>query len=550
MIPPGNNPSGATEQAPLPSDYQALSDEVKALRESISLGEKEISELQAENERLSAQVQWLKRQAKLEQSRRFGTSSEKAHGLQREIFNEAEHLVSQSGESSEDDSVTVPAHTRKKRPRTPTVPDDLVREIVVHEMEASEQICPHDQATLKAIGHDIRRELKIIPEQVWAVEHRYVNYTCPCCDRSIKSTPREARISQGLCSPQAAAAVATNKYVDHLPLYRQSERFSRAGVSIDRGTLGRWMIQHGEASQPLVNLLQDGVQHYPYQQLDETTVKVLKTQNKRKNKSKGAHQGYLWVQRGGPPDKPVILYHYDPTRSGDVARRLLADYEGCVQTDGYPAYVGVMADLKLTHALCNVHARRKFADILKSSRDSNDQRVRHAEVAIDYYKQLYRIEAELRETRDQSEHQQWYQDRLERRRLQSRPIFDEMIQWADDLLHRVAPKTDLGEALGYLVKHQTGLAVFLDNGIVEMDTNGVENRIRPVALGRRNWLFSDTEHGVRASANLYTLINTAMLNGHNPYAYLVHIFKELPKAGSVDEFESLLPWNVAPDTLE
>ena len=108
----------------------------------------------------------------------------------------------------------------------------------------------------------------------------------------------------------------------------------------------------------------------------------------------------------------------------------------------------------------------------------------------------------------------------------------------------------MGDALGYLVKHRTGLGVFLDNGIVEMDNNLVENRVRPVALGRRNWLFSDTEHGVRASANLYSLINTAMLNGHNPYTYLAHVFKELPTVSTIEEFEALLPWNINPDTLE
>ena len=112
------------------------------------------------------------------------------------------------------------------------------------------------------------------------------------------------------------------------------------------------------------------------------------------------------------------------------------------------------------------------------------------------------------------------------------------------------PKSGLGDALGYLVKHRAGLGVFLDNGLVEMDNNLVENRIRPVALGRRNWLFSDTEHGVKASANLYSLINTAMLNGHNPYTYLVHVFKELPMANTLEEFEALLPWNSKPDILE
>ena len=182
----------------------------------------------------------------------------------------------------------------------------------------------------------------------------------------------------------------------------------------------------------------------------------------------------------------MILYDYDPSRGGDVARALLAGFTGCVHTDGYPTYIQVMKDLGVTHALCNVHARRKFTDLIKSTPARHDSQTSHAQVAIDYYKQLYRIEKTVRETRDTTESLVWHQQRLAIRQEQSRPIFDQLIQWADDLLHRVVPKSMLGEALGYLVKHQQGLALFLDDGIVEMDTNGVENRIRPVALGRRN----------------------------------------------------------------
>ncbi|HIG14410.1 MAG TPA: IS66 family transposase [Gammaproteobacteria bacterium] len=546
MISTQNPGSESAKMGTMKALHQALF-QVEGLKDTLSQREQKISKQQSEIERLSAHVQWLERQMKLDRARRFGAASETSHSLQRELFNEAEMLVDQADDGQGNEPITVEAHQRKRRPRTPTIHDDLVKEIVTHELDETERVCPHDQAFLKAIGYDARRELKIIPEQVWAVEHRYINYACPCCDKTIKSTPREPRISQGLCSPQAAAAVATNKYVDHLPLYRQSERFARVGVPVDRATLGRWMIGHGEATQPLVNLMQDVVRDYPYQQLDETPVKVLKT---KKKKSKGAQQGYLWVQRGGPPDRPVILYNYDPSRAGGVARGLLADFTGCVQTDGYPTYIRVMADLKVIHALCNVHARRRFTDVIKAGRDSHHQSAGHANIAIEYYKQLYRIEAELREDRDRTDPQTWYQHRLQQRQEQSRPIFEELIQWGDDLLHRVPPKSSLGDALGYLVKHRTGLGVFLDNGMVEMDNNLVENRIRPVALGRRNWLFSDTEHGVRASANLYSLINTAMLNGHNPYTYLVHIFKELPRANTLEEFEALLPWNVKPDMLE
>lgn len=498
---------------------------------------------------LNARIQWLERQFKLDRSRRFGQSTESAHSLQAELFNEAEALVDQATDDA--DSVPVTSHQRKKTARKATISDDMVKQVVEHHLDEAERICPYDQSLLEPIGYEARREINIIPEQVFAVEHRYTKYACPCCDNSIKTADREARISTGLCSPQAAAAVVVNKCVDHLPLYRQSKRYSRQGVSINRATLARWMVSHGQAVQVLVNLMGDELQAYPYQQLDETGLKVLKSKIKIKNKKKGSKQGYLWVQRGGPPDKPVVLYDYDPSRSGQVAKNLLTDFKGCVQTDGYPAYIKVIAELQLSHALCNAHARRGFADAIKAIGDSQQAEHSQAMVAINYYKALYRIEAELREEKHQyADPDQWHQQRLEKRQEKSVPIWKQLMTWADEALRQVRPTSHLGKAVGYLIKHQQPLAVYLQNPLVEIDNNLVENRIRPIALGRRNWLFSDTEHGARATANLYGLVNTAMLNGHNPYTYLVYVFKHLPAAKTVDAIEALLPWNLNVSTVE
>ncbi len=177
MISPQNPGSESTEMGTMKALHQALF-QVERLKDTLSLREQKISTQQSEIERLSAHVQWLERQMKLDQTRRFGAASETSHSLQRELFNEAEVLVDQIGDSQDNETITVEAHQRKRRPRTPTIHDDLVKEIVTHELDQTERVCPHDQAILKAIGHDARRELKIIPEQVWAVEHRYLNYAC------------------------------------------------------------------------------------------------------------------------------------------------------------------------------------------------------------------------------------------------------------------------------------------------------------------------------------------------------------------------------------
>ncbi len=204
-------------------------------------------------------------------------------------------------------------------------------------------------------------------------------------------------------------------------------------------------------------------------------------------------------------------------------------------------------DLKLVHALCNAHSKRRFTDATKAIKDRKVIEHSKAMIAINYYKKLYAVEAQLREERDNyADINEWYERRLKRRQAESLPIGNEMIAWIEALIYKVRPKIHLGMALKYLYKHRVGLAVFLGNGKVEIDNNCVENKIRPVAQGRHNWLFSGTENGAVASGNLYSVINTAMLNGHNPYTYLVYIFKRLPYAKTRENLEELLPWNTSP----
>lgn len=532
----------------------------QALLEQEQLHDERLNEIASQAEKISmleARIQWFERQFNLERARQFAPTTEAAHSLQADLFNEAERILDQSAredEATEEDAVEVPAHKRSKKTRKLTISDDLVRDVVEHDLDEAARRCAHDGSVLEPIGYEARRELIVVPQQVYAVEHRYIKYAGCDCGQCIKTTPREPRISKGLCSPQAAAAIAVNKFVDHQPLYRQSQQCARSGLRIDRATMARWMIAHGQAIQCLINLCRDQIMDYPYQQVDETGQKVLgpriKGKRKGKKRKRGSHKGYFWVQRGGPPESPVVLYSYDPSRAGRVANELLTGYKGCVQTDAYDPYFKVMIGLSLLHALCNAHARRRFVDAIKAIDDPAIAEHSQSMVAIKFYKRLYRIEEELREEKTKYEDiEQWYQLRLQRRQNESKKIWKDFIAWADKELRTVRPKSHLGAALGYLIKYKVPLAVYLENPLVEIDNNLVENRIRPVALGRKNWLFSDTEHGAKASGNLYSLINTAMLNGHNPFTYLVHVFKELPAANSIEEMEALLPWNLNPDTM-
>ncbi len=250
----------------------------------------------------------------------------------------------------------------------------------------------------------------------------------------------------------------------------------------------------------------------------------------------------MWVTRGGPPDRPIILFDYDPSRSGAVPLRLLADFKGYLQTDGYEGYAAVAARDDIVHVGCLAHARRKFDEAVKAQPTSKARRGGLARQGLAFIQRIYRIEREARERE---------LDPMERRQLRdekAKPLWDDLRQWLDRVRDQAPPRTLTGKALHYLDKQWPRLIGCLDDGRVEIDNNLAENAIRPFVIGRKAWLFSDTPAGADASARLYSLIETAKANRLEPYVYLRHIFTELPKATTLAEIEALLPCNIAPAT--
>ena len=281
----------------------------------------------------------------------------------------------------------------------------------------------------------------------------------------------------------------------------------------------------------------------PYIHIDETTAQVLKEPG-RAPESKS----YLWCQVSGLPERPIVLFDYEPSRSSEVPRRLLGAFSGYLHTDGYPGYNAVVRENAMTQLFCFAHARRYFVDGLKDIGlnpkklpPKPPDKARRLLKGLGFIRNLYAIERRIREmTADER--------RVERER-HSRPVLEALHQWVEKTHPRVPPSTHLGKALGYLHNHWDGLVRFVDDGRLEIDNLRAENAIRPFCVGRRNWLFSDTQAGARASANLYSLVETAKLNGLDPYTYLRHVFIELPKAGAVDDVEALLAWNLDPNAL-
>ncbi len=502
-----------------------------------------VYELQAKVEQQSLFIDQLLEQIRLARHQHFGARSERFSLDQLALaFNEAEAaaMPEEEGVDPDDlgDTVVVPAHRRKKGGRR-RLPTTFPRVEVVHELEETECRCGQCAATLEPVSEKVSEQLDIQPATVRVIRHVRKTYACEACDGELKTAPMPNQpIPRSLASPGTLAHVAVSKYVDGLPLYRQEKKLQRIGVELPRSTLASWMVRAGELVQPIVNLLRDRLLSYDIIAMDETRLQVLKEPGK-----KAQSQSYLWVQRGGPPRHPILLYDYDPSRSQQVPMRLLEGFAGYLQTDGYEAYNRVCAEQGLTAVGCWAHARRKFDEAIKAQQLLGPEKRKKsmAAIALKKIQALYRIERDIKAMTPEERH------RI--RDLRSKPLIEELRAWLDQHIPIVPPRSALGKAMNYADKQWPKLIVYLEDGRLRMDNNLVENAIRPFVIGRKNFLFCDTVNGANASANLYSLIETAKANGIEPYAYLRTVFTELPNAASVEEIEALLPVPTDGDSL-
>ena len=493
--------------------------------------------LEQENQQLKAKYEALLEQIRLFQHQRYGASSEKFHPDQQDMFNEAEAACDETA----DDEVLQPTEeavdtTEASQPSRSTrgrkaLPKELPRVDIVHELPETERHCPEGHE-LKVIGEEVSEQLDIIPAKIQVLRHIKKKYACPCCEAHVKTAEAPQQpIPKSNASPGLLAHIVTAKFQDALPLYRQSNMLQRIGVEIARGTLATWMIRCGELIQPLINLLQEQLLHYDIQQMDETTIQVLKEDGK-----KAQSKSYLWVQRGGPPGQQVTLFTYDASRGQRVADELLTDYQGYLQADGYAGYDPVCAKNGLHQVGCFAHARRKFDEALKAQDKNQSSKAGKASKGLIYIQKLYRIEKQILDLEPEERYQQRQQLAI--------PLLDDLRTWLDKSLPQVPPTSLTGKALYYLDHQWDKLIRYCEDGRLDIDNNATERTIRPFVIGRNNWLFSDTVDGAKASANLYSLIETVKAHGIEPYRYLRHIFKELPNAQSLESIEALLPWNV------
>jgi transposase len=306
------------------------------------------------------EIQRLQEQLKLLLAKRYGPSSEKVSPDQLGLFNEAESEARTPVEEKPEQSLAVAAHERKRGGRKP-LPDYLPRVRIEHDLPEDEKTCSCG-CSLMRIGEDSSEQLDIVPAQVRVLQHVRLKYACKGCEETIKSAPLPAHpIPKSNASPGLLAHIAVAKYQDALPLARQEKILQRAGIDIPRATLAGWMIKLGIFLAPLIAQLRAHLLTYDIVQMDETRIQVLKEAGRA-----ASSDSYIWVQRGGPPHQPVVLFHYNPSRGRTVAEELLEGFGGYLQTDGFEVYAGLAAARSDLHLIgCFAHARRKFDEALK-----------------------------------------------------------------------------------------------------------------------------------------------------------------------------------------
>jgi len=486
-------------------EYEALESDLKALKE--------------DKVHLEQQVKYLMEQMRLSRHRQFGSSSEKGEYdlSQMNLFNEAEIFADLDAKEPELTRVT--AHKRKKQMEgQQKIPDDLPVEEVEHVLPEEEQECPACNEHLHVMGMEVvREELKLIPAKAVIVKHIRYTYACRHCEKHEDSVPvlkapmPNPVIKGSFASPEAVAHIMSQKFVMGIPLYRQEQEWKRQGIKLSRQTMSNWLLKCSQDwLEPIYQQLHKELCSHKVLHADETTLQVLQEPGK-----KAQSKSYMWLYRtSGCATNAIVLYEYQPDRKKERPKVFLEGFTGYLHTDGYSAYHSLPENIRVVGWL--THARRKFDEALKALPEK-DREGSLALMGKRYCDKLFALEGQFTGLTPE--------DRYDQRQEQAKPILEAFLSWLKSLN---VGKSALGKAVKYTLDQWKYLIRYLEDGDLEISNNRAENSIRPFVIGRKNFLFANTPGGARASAVMYSIVETAKENGLNPYAYLTYVFKNAP----------------------
>jgi transposase len=435
---------------------------------------------------------------------RFGAKTEHWPVEQRQLFEDSLDADLAAMETELVQLSTTPAKPKGQAKRLP-LPVHLPRTEIRHEPDSTSCACG---CQLRRVGEDVAEKLDYTPGSFTVERHIRGKWVCQTCETLIQAPLPPQVIDKGIPTSGLLTQVLIGKYLDHLPLYRQERIFERAGVAIPRATLAQWVGQCGVTLQPLVDALKAEMLTYPVLHADETPVALLNPGSGKTDRA------YLWSYSIGAhhPVKAVI-YDFAESRAGSHARDYLGDWRGTLVCDDYAGYKALFSS-GVTEAGCLAHARRKFFEL-----HTQNQSLIAAE-ALDYVGQLYQIERDAAGLPPE--------ERQHLRQSRAKPIADQLHAWLMQQRQKVPNGSASAKAIDYSLKRWAALTRYLSDGRIPIDNNWIENQIRPIALGRKNWLFAGSKRAGQRAAAIMSLIQSAKLNGHDPHAYLKDVLTRLP----------------------
>lgn len=426
-----------------------------------------------------------------------------------------------------DDGVGPSSQPKKRGHGRRPLPRNLPRTRIEHTLNPEERRCACCGQSQERIGEQVSEQLEFIPASMRVIEHVRVKYACPHCKQDVSLAPKPPQpIDKGLAGPGLLAHICVSKYADHLPLNRLEGILGRQGVDIKRSTMSDWVLQLGRRLEPLLETVHRSIVQSTVIHSDDTPIRVQEP----RGSPKGVRRGYIWVYLGDE-DHPYNLFDYTRTRSRAGPERVLREFRGTkiepryLLADAYVGYDGIYQYNGILEVACWAHVRRYFVNARKSAPEL-------AVPVLAFIKRLYQVEKQAKE--------QSPEQRRQLRLDKAAPILDELWQWLEPHVRGIDTKQPIGEALSYLNNLRPCLNRYLDDGRLPMDNNWCERSIRPVAIGRKNWLFAGSDRGARAGAHLATLISTAKRHMIDPFAYLRDIFTRIP-THPVDRMAQLLP---------
>jgi transposase len=508
-------------------------DSVEELQKRIQALEEKNQGLGRENAELKDLLKYYEEQFRLFQHKKFSASSEKTkQTMPNQLF-----LFEESDETAgtQETEPVFEEITYRRRKRNKSRRKDDFSKLPVERMEyglpEEKRVCSKCGGPMHVMGHETKQELEIIPAQVKIIEQVGEVYSCRNCEKNESSVPvikapvPKSVIKGSPASPSLIAYIMTQKYVNAMPLYRQEQDFVRNGLHLSRQTMVNWLLRSTEDWLEIIysrlkfHLLLENVLH-----ADETVLRVVRDPRITKSNS------YMWLYRtSNYTVKPIVFYEYQPTRAGTHPKAFLEKFAGYLHTDGYSGYHNLPSEITIVG--CWAHARRKFDEALKATLPKGRENLL-AQKGLKLCNKLFSLERDYVKLTPE--------ERYLAREERSKPVSEELFSWAErtDIL----PKSLTGRAICYLLAQKPYLENVFCDGRLELSNNLAERSIKNFVIGRKNWLFSNTTRGARASSVIYSVMETAKANNLKLFEYLKYLFQAMPNMRG-DNFDVLLPWS-------